>query len=892
MKPLKLEFEGINSFSEHTIIDFEALTKTGLFGIFGDTGSGKSTILDCINFALYGSVERSKEKSDIINYRSSAASVKFTFNIINEGKRKIYCVERVLKKDRYGTHKAALYETDGEQNICLADKASAVEKKIAEIIGVEAEDFRKCIALPQGEFARFVKSAPRERLALIERLFSLSKYGDRLKEKINALNTETEGAYQNVCGRLQAYEEVTENALNQAYMGVNLKSDLFSKQNKEAEVLTEKCEKLKKLYESRAELDAIEAEIVLLREKQGEIDNLRKDFSALPVCKEIVAQTEQKTAKLNDIRGAIEKISQIGAEIDKVCAQILNVQRQLSDGNFEKEISECERLSLLYESSLNMRQRLENFDKSLNAKRQEYRKKEEEINALNAQLGSAQSLLSEAEKQLAETPECDFSKIVNVGFKGAVLKGEYEKSLEYFTDFGKNIKVYQDGSLLYKYVSGEVNGKISEYRTRVQDVKDFSSEDALKQLNGYQNALKDRELKQKRVNSCRESVQKLTSAIEIKKNEISASIKEGAELKEAADSIRGELAHLFGENCKDFGKVIDDNNRKLELLKHRKEELAGNFENLRKAKTDLEINAERYKTIKQTAEKEVEFLSLKIAERIKDSKLGTLENCIELAERFESLKEAENVLKDYDGKFALLLSKTEELKKTNGILTFKEEEYAECKQQKSDILGGVAVLSGEIAVLKKECEILEKRLKEKCAIQKEYNLIENKRTLLARLKEVTKNNKFMEYIAEEYLCDVSAIASSILLKLNDGRYFLTYKDNNFYVGDNFDCGNLRGVNTLSGGETFLVSLSLALALSQTICAKSMKSIEFFFLDEGFGTLDSSLVDTVMDALEKLKSSDFTIGIISHVEELKNRIDSKITVIKATESRGSTVNVSC
>ena len=513
MKPLKLEFEGINSFSEHTIIDFEALTKTGLFGIFGDTGSGKSTILDCINFALYGSVERSKEKSDIINYRSEAASVKFTFNILNEGKRKIYCVERVLKKDRYGTHKAALYETDEEQSICLADKASAVEKKIAEIIGVEAEDFRKCIALPQGEFARFVKSAPRERLALIERLFSLSKYGDRLKEKINALNTETEGAYQNVSGRLQAYEEVTENALNQAYMGVNLKSDLLSKQNKEAEVLTEKCEKLKKLYESRAELDAVEAEIGLLREKQGEIDNLRKDFSALPVCKEIVAQTEQKTAKLNDIRGAIEKISQIGAEIDKVCAQILNVQRQLSDGNFEKEISECERLSLLYESSLSMRQRLENFDKSLNVKRQEYRKKEEEINALNAQLGSAQSLLSEAEKQLAETPECDFSKIVNVGFKGAVLKGEYEKSLEYFTDFGKNIKVYQDDSLLYKYVSGEVNGKISEYRTRVQDVKVFSSEDALKQLNGYQNALKDRELKQKRVNSCWESVQKLTSAI-------------------------------------------------------------------------------------------------------------------------------------------------------------------------------------------------------------------------------------------------------------------------------------------------------------------------------------------------------------------------------------------
>ena len=150
----------------------------------------------------------------------------------------------------------------------------------------------------------------------------------------------------------------------------------------------------------------------------------------------------------------------------------------------------------------------------------------------------------------------------------------------------------------------------------------------------------------------------------------------------------------------------------------------------------------------------------------------------------------------------------------------------------------------------------------------------------------------MEFITNEYLYDISRLASTTLLNLEDGRYFLTYKDNNFYVGDNFDCGNLRGVNTLSGGETFLVSLSLALALSQTICAKSLKNIEFFFLDEGFGTLDNSLVDTVMTALEKLKGSDFTIGVISHVEELKHRIENKITVNKATESYGSTVTVNC
>ena len=179
---------------------------------------------------------------------------------------------------------------------------------------------------------------------------------------------------------------------------------------------------------------------------------------------------------------------------------------------------------------------------------------------------------------------------------------------------------------------------------------------------------------------------------------------------------------------------------------------------------------------------------------------------------------------------------------------------------------------------------------EKQELLKQFAVEEKRNNLIGQLKDLTKGNKFMEFIANEYLYDISSLASTTLLNLTDGRYFLTYTDT-FYAGDNFDCGNLRGVNTLSGGETFLVSLSLALALSQTICA-SLKSIEFFFLDEGFGTLDGSLVDTVMNALEKLKSSHFMIGVISHVEELKHRIDSKITVNKATESHGSTVQISC
>ena len=146
----------------------------------------------------------------------------------------------------------------------------------------------------------------------------------------------------------------------------------------------------------------------------------------------------------------------------------------------------------------------------------------------------------------------------------------------------------------------------------------------------------------------------------------------------------------------------------------------------------------------------------------------------------------------------------------------------------------------------------------------------------------------MEFIASEYLQEVCLSASKTLLSLTGGRYFLRY-DKEFKVGDNRKSGQLRAVKTLSGGETFLVSLSLALSLSGAIFSKSLRPIEFFFLDEGFGTLDDKLVDTVMDVLSKL-SQNFAVGLISHVEELKRRIDNKILVIAANETRGSQISI--
>ncbi|MDR1093864.1 MAG: SMC family ATPase [Clostridiales bacterium] len=159
--------------------------------------------------------------------------------------------------------------------------------------------------------------------------------------------------------------------------------------------------------------------------------------------------------------------------------------------------------------------------------------------------------------------------------------------------------------------------------------------------------------------------------------------------------------------------------------------------------------------------------------------------------------------------------------------------------------------------------------------------------LIKRLQSALMGRALMGYVAEEQIYDFTDAASQRLSRLTGGRFNLEY-DGEFVVIDNMSGGRRRGVSTLSGGETFLVSLSLALAISENLAAGGDRLMEFFFLDEGFGTLDNDLIETVMDSFERLRHDRLTIGLISHRAELMQRIASKITVVNASEFEGSKI----
>ncbi len=186
--------------------------------------------------------------------------------------------------------------------------------------------------------------------------------------------------------------------------------------------------------------------------------------------------------------------------------------------------------------------------------------------------------------------------------------------------------------------------------------------------------------------------------------------------------------------------------------------------------------------------------------------------------------------------------------------------------------------SKEIGEVQQVVKDVKEKLETIKELKKEEKKITHKLDLLLELSKMLEGNRFVEYVAINQLKYIAKEASKWLKEITRSRYALELDSSgNFIMRDDFNGGIRRATNTLSGGETFLTSLSLALALSSHIQLKGSAPLEFFFLDEGFGTLDSDLLEIVMNALERLHSEKLSVGIISHVEELKSRVPIKLIV---------------
>lgn len=320
---------------------------------------------------------------------------------------------------------------------------------------------------------------------------------------------------------------------------------------------------------------------------------------------------------------------------------------------------------------------------------------------------------------------------------------------------------------------------------------------------------------------------------------------------------------------------------------------------------------ERYSIKKEELKQEVDKKSqtYKINSSLLDEKVKSLSDLsFDLSGRVFSLgfKDIDDT-KSYIVEESKVIALQDEINNYKQNIILKEKELETIKEE----LGDKNILDKEYELLEKEIEDLTDKISESNiligtlmnSISQMKNDYENLVRIQNELPKIIKilddakellgllrGKALVEFIAEEYMEVITKNASDKLNMLMGGRYELAFIDQDFVVYDNFNDHKARVVKTLSGGETFLVSLALALAISETISYSSNKNMEFFFLDEGFGTLDAELIDSVISALYKLESHNLNIGLISHVKELEEEIKNKIVVTKATEQEGSSVKI--
>ncbi|MGL3752440.1 exonuclease subunit SbcC [Bacillus velezensis] len=409
MKPILLTIKGLHSFREEQTIDFAGLSGAGVFGIFGPTGSGKSSILDAMTLALYGKVERAANNTHgILNHAEEQLAVSFTF-ALQSGHRVSYKVERVFKRTDETKVKTALcrlIEIKDEQTV-LADKANEVNKKVEELLGLTIDDFTRAVVLPQGKFAEFLSLKGAERRHMLQRLFNLEQYGDRLVKKLRRRAQEAAAKKNEMLAEQSGLGDAGEDALKQAEQQFHEANERLEEAEKKRVRAKERFENHQEIWNLQTERDEYERREKKLEERRPYITDLTERLKEAETALALEPYADRYTEAVRRKQRAEREheLAKRKSEAETVSFTRQNEAYEAWRAHKAEQEPKLVKEEELYQRLSAIEQKLFEAKKEAEKTNAEHSKKEEEYEAASKQLAGVKDRLTRGQNRQNELKE-------------------------------------------------------------------------------------------------------------------------------------------------------------------------------------------------------------------------------------------------------------------------------------------------------------------------------------------------------------------------------------------------------------------------------------------------------------------------------------------------------
>ena len=887
MKPLKIKISAFGPYKNCIDIDFEKLGESGIFLITGDTGAGKTTIFDSISFALFGEVSGSNRpvpsvRSDFAdNDTETFVELEFTHKNKKYKIRRNPAYERTKKRGEGTTKTGADASLEYDDKIISGTKN--VDTKIEEILGINSKQFKQISMLAQGEFLKILFAESKDRTEIFRRIFDTDIYNQiakRLADKTRIAKTELEQLkdyfainssnivwkdgiqsvqqkdvnelfIQEILEKLQQEIKVNSEQFGKCQEQISKQSDENSKMEKEITAQKDKNDKIdrcQKLQEEQKVLQEKQEDIKqqeILIQKSQEIIN--KILPKEDKKKELEKEISQKQKVLQDISEKIELGKKKEEKFKQILEliEIIKVQFQkygeLKDGKAELE-DKIKRLQVIIKEQENKKIASENAQKL----EVEWEKLSTEVLEKEKEFFKEQAgILAEKLKENEPCPVCGSLHHPNLAIKSTSVLTKEELD---------NLKKKEEKS---RKTLTDATNKVTEINSKIEIlIKEFGEKP-------------DVELYNKKYAEISEELEKAYNQLNDNYKQIM--LKDIVIDSFEYDIFKEKITNKISKEREEFLKLQtqqEENKKQIDELLQKQEKAQNDYQNTLK-----ELGFENEEQYKKSVlnNSQIEMFS----KEIEKYKTDVTINATKLEEIQKEIKGFEKV--DLTAKIQEFNNKKQELEN----MRKQQMEYHRIFENNNRILVDLQTNS--------------KKLDSKI---KEFTMVEDLSKIANGTVYGKRRIEFEQFVQASYFDMVIIEANKRLLKMTDNRFLLVRKESSERVSDKIGLelevidnynGKRRDVKSLSGGEAFKAALSLALGLSDVIQSYSGGIVvDTMFIDEGFGSLDTESREQAINTLNQLTDNHKLIGIISHVTELKERIDKKIIVTKSTEGSKITV----